>query len=291
MAAAPDRSEKVERIDRMDRDRDDKERSKAVELAVGQIEKQFGKGSIMRLGGKETIAPIPAISTGSISLDWALGVGGLPRGRVIEIFGPESSGKTTLALQTIAQAQKLGGVARLDFTDIAKRAIAKHGQVFGGDFEFLFCCGSGHGSDSFYFDLTHDPLRFRPLEIDGEQPVFQLRALHLDTVGQDEGTLKLAGRDAAVEIGAGPVIDLTAPDHELVFLEGDFKLVARESGDRKGDAEFLRGVFTARHALYIVGRIAVIGRFRGPVENALEIVESEQIGAGKQRDASHDGPF
>ena len=90
----------------------DKERSKAVELAVGQIEKQFGKGSIMRLGGKDSIvAPIPVISTGSISLDWALGVGGFPRGRVIEIFGPESSGKTTLALQTIAQAQKLGGVA------------------------------------------------------------------------------------------------------------------------------------------------------------------------------------
>jgi recombination protein RecA len=111
MAAAPDRSEKVERIRPSDRDRDDKERSKAVELAVGQIEKQFGKGSIMRLGGKDAIAPIPAISTGSISLDWALGVGGLPRGRVIEIFGPESSGKTTLALQTIAQAQKLGGVA------------------------------------------------------------------------------------------------------------------------------------------------------------------------------------
>ena len=109
--AAPERPEKVERIERRDDDRTDKERGKAVEMAVGQIEKQFGKGSIMRLGGKDAIAPIPAISTGSITLDWALGVGGLPRGRVIEIFGPESSGKTTLALQTIAQAQKLGGVA------------------------------------------------------------------------------------------------------------------------------------------------------------------------------------
>src|SRR5499427_10786115 len=109
--AATERSEKVERIERRDDDRTDKERGKAVEMAVGQIEKQFGKGSIMRLGGKDAIAPIPAISTGSITLDWALGVGGLPRGRVIEIFGPESSGKTTMALQTIAQAQKLGGVA------------------------------------------------------------------------------------------------------------------------------------------------------------------------------------
>jgi protein RecA len=84
---------------------------KAVELAVGQIEKQFGKGSIMRLGQKGAIQPIDFISTGSISIDYALGVGGVPRGRVVEIFGPESSGKTTLALQIIAEAQKLGGMA------------------------------------------------------------------------------------------------------------------------------------------------------------------------------------
>src|SRR5213083_3603265 len=96
----------VERDDRMDR-----ERMKAVDLAVGQIEKQFGKGSIMRLGQKGAIQPIDSISTGAISIDYALGVGGVPRGRVIEIFGPESSGKTTLALQIIAEAQKLGGTA------------------------------------------------------------------------------------------------------------------------------------------------------------------------------------
>lgn len=87
----------------------DKERS--VELAITQIEKQFGKGSIMRLGGEEFISNVPAISTGSISLDLALGVGGVPRGRVIEIFGPESGGKTTLALQIVAEAQKAGGLA------------------------------------------------------------------------------------------------------------------------------------------------------------------------------------
>src|ERR1700691_4030961 len=86
------------------------ERGKAIELAFAQIEKQFGKGSIMRLGSKEAIVPIAVISTGSISFDAALGVGGCPRGRVIEVFGPESSGKTTLALQLIAQAQKNGGV-------------------------------------------------------------------------------------------------------------------------------------------------------------------------------------
>src|SRR6266496_394889 len=108
----------VERIDRPEKekekekdDRMDRERAKAVELAVGQIEKQFGKGAIMRLGQSGAIQPIDAISTGSISIDYALGVGGVPRGRVIEIFGPESSGKTTLALQVIAEAQKTGGMA------------------------------------------------------------------------------------------------------------------------------------------------------------------------------------
>src|SRR5574338_942631 len=92
-------------------DRNDRERIKAIELAVGQIEKQFGKGSIMRLVAKDVVTQIPAISTGALSLDYALGIGGVPRGRVIEIFGPESSGKTTLALQVIAQAQRKGGLA------------------------------------------------------------------------------------------------------------------------------------------------------------------------------------
>src|SRR3979411_2358668 len=86
------------------------ERGKAIELAVAQIEKQFGKGSIMRLGSKEAIVPIAVIPTGSISFDAALGVGGFPRGRVVEVFGPESSGKTTITLQVIAGAQKTGGM-------------------------------------------------------------------------------------------------------------------------------------------------------------------------------------
>ena len=88
----------------------DKNRTKALEVAITQIEKQFGKGSIMRLGS-EGVVEIPAISTGSIGLDVALGVGGFPRGRVVEIYGPESSGKTTLALNAVAQAQKAGGTA------------------------------------------------------------------------------------------------------------------------------------------------------------------------------------
>jgi recombination protein RecA len=87
------------------------EKQKALELAVSQIEKQFGKGSVMRLGAEAEERDIPCISTGSLGLDVALGVGGFPRGRVVEIYGPESSGKTTLALQAIAEGQKAGGVA------------------------------------------------------------------------------------------------------------------------------------------------------------------------------------
>ncbi len=89
----------------------EQEKSKAVEMAMGQIEKQFGKGAIMRLGSDALTADVPVISTGSLSLDIATGIGGIPRGRVIEIYGPESSGKTTLALHTIAEAQKKGGLA------------------------------------------------------------------------------------------------------------------------------------------------------------------------------------
>jgi recombination protein RecA len=109
-------------------ERPKKERIQAIDIAVGQIEKQFGKGSIMRLGQKE-ISGIPAISTGSVSLDYALGIGGVPQGRVVEIFGPESSGKTTLALQIIAQAQKTGGMAA--FIDAEHALDAAYAQKLG----------------------------------------------------------------------------------------------------------------------------------------------------------------
>src|SRR5450432_1732408 len=102
---------------------DEKERSRALDLALGQIEKQFGKGSILRLGSKDAIVPVSVISTGSLSLDAALGVGGVPRGRVIEIFGPESSGKTTLSLHVIAEAQRRGGMAAFIDAEHALDAI------------------------------------------------------------------------------------------------------------------------------------------------------------------------
>lgn len=111
------------------------DRSKAIDLALTQIEKQFGKGSIMRLGSRETVANIGVIATGSLSFDAALGVGGMPRGRVVEIFGPESSGKTTLALHVIAEAQKSGGMAA--FVDAEHALDAAYSRKLGVDVENL----------------------------------------------------------------------------------------------------------------------------------------------------------
>src|SRR5512145_1733200 len=137
----------VERISDRDRDdRQDRERLKAVELAVGQIEKQFGKGSIMRLGQKGAIQPIEAIPTGAISIDYALGIGGVPRGRVIEIFGPESSGKTTLALQVIAEAQKAGGMAA--FVDAEHALDAQYAQKLGVDLDNLLVSQPDNGEQA-----------------------------------------------------------------------------------------------------------------------------------------------
>src|SRR4028119_1710569 len=94
------------------------DRDKALETALAQIDRQFGKGSVMRLGD-EVRAPVEVIPTGSIALDVALGIGGPPRGRVVEIYGPESSGKTTVALHAVASAQRAGGIARLTAPDPA----------------------------------------------------------------------------------------------------------------------------------------------------------------------------
>src|SRR5690606_34966104 len=127
-------------------DRNDRERLKAIEAAVGQIEKQFGKGSIMRLGGKDAVNAIPAISTGAVSLDYALGIGGVPRGRVIEIFGPESSGKTTLTLQIIAEAQKAGGMAA--FVDAEHALDAQYAQKLGVDLENLLVSQPDNGEQA-----------------------------------------------------------------------------------------------------------------------------------------------
>ena len=138
-----------------------KERTKALDIAVGQIEKQFGKGSIMRLGQRGAIAPVEVISTGAISIDFALGVGGLPRCRVIEIFGPESSGKTTLALQVIAEAQRGGGMAA--FVDAEHALDAQYAQKLGVDLENLLVSQPDHGEQA--LEITEVLIRSNSVDV------------------------------------------------------------------------------------------------------------------------------
>jgi recombination protein RecA len=122
------------------------EKARAIELAVSQIEKQFGKGSIMRLGTKEAIVPIAVIPTGALSFDAALGVGGFPRGRVVEVFGPESSGKTTITLQVIAEAQKAGGMAA--FVDAEHALDPAYAKRLGVDVDNLLVSQPDYGEQA-----------------------------------------------------------------------------------------------------------------------------------------------
>ncbi len=121
-------------------------KSKALDLALSQIEKQFGKGSIMKLGEQAVDANVAAISTGSLGLDIALGVGGLPRGRVVEIYGPESSGKTTLALECIAEAQKAGGIGA--FIDAEHALDANYARKLGVNVEDLLISQPDNGEQA-----------------------------------------------------------------------------------------------------------------------------------------------
>src|SRR5271156_583459 len=125
---------------------DEKERARALEQTLGQIEKQFGKGSIVRLGSKEAIVPIAVISSGAISIDAALGTGGFPRGRVCEIFGPESSGKTTISLQVIAEAQKKGGMAA--FIDVEHALDPNYARKLGVDVDNLLVSQPDYGEQA-----------------------------------------------------------------------------------------------------------------------------------------------
>jgi recombination protein RecA len=119
---------------------------KALDLAIAQIEKQFGAGAVMKLGGKPPAENIQSIPTGSLSLDIALGIGGIPKGRVIEIFGPESSGKTTLTLQIIAQAQKKGGIAA--FIDAEHALDLKYAKKIGVNVDELIISQPGTGEEA-----------------------------------------------------------------------------------------------------------------------------------------------
>ncbi|MBV9572931.1 MAG: recombinase RecA [Acidobacteriales bacterium] len=137
------------------------ERTKAIDLAFAQIEKQFGKGSIMRLGSKEAIVPIAVIPTGAISFDAALGVGGFPRGRVVEIFGPESSGKTTIALQVIAEAQKTGGMAA--FVDAEHALDPGYAKKLGVDVDNLLVSQPDYGEQA--LEITEALVRSGAIDV------------------------------------------------------------------------------------------------------------------------------
>lgn len=137
------------------------DRTKALEIAVGQIEKQHGKGTIMKLGDGAAAQDIDVISTGSIMVDYALGVQGIPRGRVTEIYGPEASGKTTLALQTIAQAQKKGGYAA--FIDAEHAFDPKYGKALGINTEELLVSQPDSGEQA--LEITETLIRSGALDI------------------------------------------------------------------------------------------------------------------------------
>src|SRR5712672_3190653 len=125
---------------------DEKERSRNLGAALGQIDKQFGKGSIVRLGSKEAVVQVSTISTGSISVDYALGIGGFPRGRITEIFGPESSGKTTIALQVVAEAQKIGGMAA--YIDVEHALDPAYARKLGVDVDNLLVSQPDYGEQA-----------------------------------------------------------------------------------------------------------------------------------------------
>jgi len=137
------------------------ERAKAIDLAFAQIEKQFGKGSIMRLGSKEAIVPIAVIPTGAISFDAALGVGGFPRGRVVEVFGPESSGKTTITLQVIAEAQKMGGMAA--FVDAEHALDPGYAKKLGVDVDNLLVSQPDYGEQA--LEITEALVRSGAIDV------------------------------------------------------------------------------------------------------------------------------
>ncbi len=137
------------------------DRSRAIDLALSQIEKQFGKGSIMRLGSKGPIVPISVISTGSISFDAAHGVGGVPRGRVVEVFGPESSGKTTITLQIIAEAQKAGGMAA--FVDAEHALDPAYAKRLGVDVDNLLVSQPDYGEQA--LEITEALVRSGAIDV------------------------------------------------------------------------------------------------------------------------------
>ena len=136
------------------------DKKKALETALASIEKQFGKGAVMKLGQNSTLN-VEAISTGSLGLDLALGIGGLPRGRIIEMYGPESSGKTTLALHCIAEAQKKGGIAA--FIDVEHALDPVYAEALGVDIDNLLVSQPDNGEQA--LEITEELVRSGAIDV------------------------------------------------------------------------------------------------------------------------------
>jgi recombination protein RecA len=145
----------------IDMPEDRTERTRALDLTLVQIEKQFGKGSIMRLGSKEAFVPVDIIPTGALSFDAALGIGGMPRGRVVEMFGPESSGKTTLALHVVAEAQRRGGMAA--FVDAEHALDAAYAHRLGVDIDNLLVSQPDYGEQA--LEITEALVRSNAVDV------------------------------------------------------------------------------------------------------------------------------
>ena len=163
----------------------DSSKGKAVELAVTQIERQYGKGAIMKLGADAVLGEIPIISTGSLSLDLALGVGGLPKGRVVEIFGPEASGKTTLALHVVSEAQKKGGVAA--FIDAEHALDVKYAKKLGVRIDDLLISQPDTGEQA--LEITEILVRSGTFRLGSPSQLFEMwpRHLRVDVVRRQRG--------------------------------------------------------------------------------------------------------